>query len=247
MEELRHLQKYNGGFGDLVEMLVSIPGDTSRITILKRVSIALVPAIHYRLRFFLSHSMTHFLNSDLGTTTVHSDPVTHPVPFADHTGVMTYSNAENLWMNSLGVFPTFAEATIVNGTWEPDVSDTGTVQRAILPFESAERTLPVPFHSSVLFWVPDPRVTPLRLWGWTTRILLYVPSTDSACHSSHDSSLRGLPVLVYKGGISAELAVPHAGLSRLRNQYDWLDYRGSLRVVSKPHRADRLPLDARQP
>ena len=76
------------------------------------------------------------LVSDLGDDRVPSDPDTEAVAFSDSVGTFVTANSDYLWTKSLGTWPTYAEARSGNGGLGAEVSDTGTILRAFLPFDS---------------------------------------------------------------------------------------------------------------
>ncbi|KAH6650473.1 hypothetical protein F5144DRAFT_47464 [Chaetomium tenue] len=79
------------------------------------------------------------LVSDLDDITINSDPANETVAVYDTSGLLVQANGYYLWTKSPGIWPTFAEARDGNRTVTADISDTGNIIRALLPFQAQDR------------------------------------------------------------------------------------------------------------
>lgn len=132
--KLSILRVYNGGPLDVVWMALNrLP--RFRLSLLESIA-----AFLFMLGTALQFSST-LLVSDLAGTVINSDPELRRVALIDTSGVFIDVNGKNMWTKQPGVWPTFAEARDGNATLAAGVSDTGTVFRALLPFESKDRIL----------------------------------------------------------------------------------------------------------
>jgi len=79
------------------------------------------------------------LVSDLGQITIRSDPEPRRVAVTDKSGTFIRINGNFVWSKSPTVWPTYAEARNGAGVASLNMTDTGTIVRALLPFEAKER------------------------------------------------------------------------------------------------------------
>jgi len=79
------------------------------------------------------------LVSDLGQITIRSDPEPRRVAVTDKSGTFIRINGNFVWSKSPTVWPTYAEARNDTSVASLNMTDTGTIVRALLPFEAKER------------------------------------------------------------------------------------------------------------
>jgi len=127
------VRAYNSGPWDVVRLLLA-RHPTRLFRSLPGFLVTLLLLVGTALQF-----TSTLLVSDLGDDRVPSDPDTEAVAFSDSVGTFVTANSDYLWTKSLGTWPTYAEARSGNGGLGAEVSDTGTILRAFLPFDSRER------------------------------------------------------------------------------------------------------------
>lgn len=81
------------------------------------------------------------LVSDLGDITIQSDPESRQMAIIETSGALVKTNGDFMWAKSPGIWSTYAEARNGTGTVSENMTDTGTILRAFLPFESRDRLL----------------------------------------------------------------------------------------------------------
>ncbi|KAI2622695.1 hypothetical protein GGS26DRAFT_241015 [Hypomontagnella submonticulosa] len=128
------LRVYNSGPLDVVWLMSRLPHHFCRS--IPGFLIILLYLVGVALQF-----SSTLLVSDLGDIPIDSDPDIQEVAVSDSTGSFVAANSDYLWTKSLGTWPTYAETRVDNGTVSTDVSDTGTIFKAFLPFEAQKRLL----------------------------------------------------------------------------------------------------------
>lgn len=133
--KLSILRAYNGGPFDIVWIVLQRLPQQWRLSAVEGLVIVL-----YVVGLVLQFSSTLFV-SDLGETVVHSNAVSQKVPVFDSTGTFVKANGFGMWTKSPVSWPTFAESRNDTGWLTGELSYTGTITRAFLPFEAHDRLL----------------------------------------------------------------------------------------------------------
>lgn len=133
--KLSVLRAYNSGPLDVVLLTLR---RVKKIG-LSRVSLPeLLITLLYLIGLALQFTST-LLVSDLGETGLNTDPELVRVPIVDAAGQIVSANGYYMWNKSPGTWRSFGEERSNNSTLQAEVSDTGTIFRALLPFESQSR------------------------------------------------------------------------------------------------------------
>ena len=168
--KLAVLRAYNGGPWDIVWLIIQrLPHRfcLSRPELL----IILLSLTGVALQF-----SSTFLVSDLGESTIKSDPESRRLAVFDTSGKFVTANGDYLWTKSPGTWSTFAEVRADNASVSSQASDTGTILRAYLPFEAKDRLLlrsyqgPAVTQQARTVCVPAELDGQFSFWGGTDQL-----------------------------------------------------------------------------
>lgn len=175
------LRAYNSGPLDIVLLAVQ------RLPKIRLSMPELIAAALFIVGTALQFAST-LLVSDLGDAVIPSDPESRRVPVVDRSGLFVQANGHYMWTKHPGVWPTFAEARADDGVVGADLVDTGTIRRALLPFESADRLLLRSYEGLSVMQEARTVCVPVDLGD--TRITLYQGTDQLALQGTLSASLK---------------------------------------------------------